>query len=150
MFPNFSIEFPFASLHIWHPKGPLKTEVRDLTIVDKKAPQRIKDLLRNHCMLRQGPAGTWEQDDMDNWVQTSFSARNPISKMLPANYQMGMGYEFRQERMPGLLDNKHSDINQRAMYQTWADQMAQPIDIDLDIAGRRHVMDEHDQHKRIV
>lgn len=124
IFPNFSIEFPFASLHIWHPRGPLSTEVRDLTIVDCAMPQDMKDLLRRHCTLRQGPAGTWEQDDMDNWSQTTYSSLSPTARALQANYQMGLGHEFSLPEIPGRLDNKSSDINQRNMYQRWAEMMA--------------------------
>lgn len=123
VFPNFSIEFPFASLHIWHPRGPLKTEVRDLTIVDRNLPQGVKDLLRKHCTLRQGPAGTWEQDDMDNWSQASYSSLSPTAREFPTNYQMGLGQEFRHDTIPGRLDNKSSDINQRNMYAHWLELM---------------------------
>ena len=142
IFPNFSIEYPFASLHIWHPRGPLKTEVRDLTIIDKNAPQAIKDRLRDHCMMRQGPAGTWEQDDMDNWAQASFSANQPTSRKLMANYQMGRGAEYRLDFMPGLVDHRHSDMNQRAMYARWKELMTQPTADEL-LDGRRHVMDDN-------
>ena len=124
IFPNFSIEFPFASLHIWHPRGPLKTEVRDLTIVDKAMPAEFKEMLRRHCMLRQGPAGTWEQDDMDNWSQTTYSSLSPTGRGLLANYQMGMGHEHTRDDIPGRIDNKSSDINQRNMYARWAELMA--------------------------
>jgi 3-phenylpropionate/trans-cinnamate dioxygenase alpha subunit len=126
IFPNFSIEFPFASLHIWQPRGPLKTEVRDLTIVDAAMPADIKEMLRRHCMLRQGPAGTWEQDDMDNWSQTTFSSLSPTARGVYANYQMGIGHEFTRDDIPGRLDNKSSDINQRNMYARWAELMAMP------------------------
>ena len=81
-------------------------------------------------MLRQGPAGTWEQDDMDNWSQTSYSARSPTGRRLLANYQMGHGHEFRDPRMPGLLDKKSSDINQRAMYARWAELMGARVHTD--------------------
>jgi 3-phenylpropionate/trans-cinnamate dioxygenase subunit alpha len=143
VFPNFSIEFPFASLHIWHPRGPDRTEVRDLTLVDKNAPQEVKDLLRHHCMLRQGPAGTWEQDDMDNWAQVTSSARQPSSRKLMANYQMGKGFEFRKDGLPGLLDNKMSDINQRAMYARWRQLMTRPSTNEMSLIDRAHVMDDH-------
>jgi nitrite reductase/ring-hydroxylating ferredoxin subunit len=143
VFPNFSIEFTFSSFHVWHPRGPNQTEVRDLTIVDKKAPQEVKDAIRNNCMIRQGPAGTWEQDDMDNWAQVTGSSRQPSSRKLLANYQMGRGFEFRMDDFPGLLDNKMSDINQRAMYARWRDLMMQPKGEEKKIADRAHVMDVH-------
>jgi nitrite reductase/ring-hydroxylating ferredoxin subunit len=142
IFPNLSLEFPFASLHIWQPRGPLKTEVRDLTLVDRAMPQEIKDIIRRQCMLRQGPAGTWEQDDMDNWSQTTFSALSPTSRTLLANYQMGLGHEFRRDDIPGLLDNKLSDINQRNMYTRWAELMAVEPNEAPPVAGvRPHVQE---------
>jgi 3-phenylpropionate/trans-cinnamate dioxygenase alpha subunit len=147
VFPNFSIEFTFSSLHVWHPRGPSQTEVRDLTIVDRNLPQEIKDAIRNNCMIRQGPAGTWEQDDMDNWAQVTGSARQTSSRKTMANYQMGHGFEFRKPQFPGLLDNKMSDINQRAMYTRWRELMMQPTAGEGKIVDRSHAMDV--DHKRI-
>jgi nitrite reductase/ring-hydroxylating ferredoxin subunit len=150
VFPNFSIEFPFASIHIWHPRGPHRTEVRDLTIVDKNAPQAVKDILRHHCMLRQGPAGTWEQDDMDNWAQVTGSANQTTSRKVMANYQMGRGFEFRKDFLPGLLDNKLSDINQRAMYARWRELMIEPTEDERKLVKRAHVMDVHPERVELV
>lgn len=147
IFPNFSIEYPFLSLHIWHPRGPLSTEVRDLVIIDRKAPPEVKELMRQQCMLRQGPAGTWEQDDMDNWSQTSMSARSTTGRRLMANYQMGRGEEYRLDFMPGLVDHRHSDMNQRAMYARWRELMSQPTEAEL--LDRRHVMDERQERVEI-
>ncbi|MGW6659650.1 aromatic ring-hydroxylating oxygenase subunit alpha [Rhodococcus sp. NPDC055024] len=126
VFPNFSIEFNFSSLHIWHPRGPGLTEVRDLTLVDRNAPPEVKDLVRDHCMRRQGPAGTWEQDDMDNWTEVTRSSTQPTARRVLANYQMGNGFEHRDDRFPGVVDHKHSDLNQRAFYRRWRDLMTAP------------------------
>ncbi|MGE0056580.1 MAG: aromatic ring-hydroxylating dioxygenase subunit alpha [Dehalococcoidia bacterium] len=122
IFPNFSFQPNFASMHVWHPRGPGRIEVRDYAIVDKAAPQEVKDRIAWHCMYRQGPAGTWEQDDSDNWQQVTDAARGTIAKRVPMNYMMGLGERIQHDEMPGSFAIG-ADHNQRNMYRWWSEYM---------------------------
>jgi phenylpropionate dioxygenase-like ring-hydroxylating dioxygenase large terminal subunit len=122
IFPNFSFQPNFASMHVWHPRGPGRVEVRDYTIVDRAAPQEVKDRLAFQCMFRQGPAGTWEQDDSDNWQQVTQAARGTISKRIPMNYMMGLGERVQHDQLPGMIAYG-ADHNQRNMYRWWTEYM---------------------------
>jgi len=123
VFPNFSFQPNFASMHVWHPRGPGRIEVRDYAIVDKAAPQEVKDRINWQCMYRQGPAGTWEQDDSDNWQQVTQAGRGAISKRIPMNYMMALDERIPHDIVPGMLARGLNDHNQRNMYRWWAEYM---------------------------
>jgi hypothetical protein len=109
-------------VHVWHPRGAGKIEVRDYAVVDANSPQEVKDRIAWQCMYRQGPGGTWEQDDSDNWQQVTAAARGTISRRIPMNYQMGLGERIPHEHIPGMIANG-ADHNQRNMYRWWAEYM---------------------------
>lgn len=67
-----------------------------------------------------------------------------------ANYQMGKGFEFRKDFIPGLLDNKLSDINQRAMYARWREFMSEPTEAAHSLVKRAHVMDVHPERVELI
>lgn len=124
VFPNFSFQANFGSLHVWHPKGPGQIEVRDWTIVDKDASPEVKHAMLIECMTRQGPAGTWEQDDSDNWIQLTQSGMGTVSRKVLMNYQMGLGQTQQNDEMPGKrFGLVPSDHNQRVLYQRWKEHM---------------------------
>ena len=52
---------------MWHPPGPHKTEVWRWFLVDKAAPDEVKDFLGDYHIRYSDPAGMTEQDDMENW-----------------------------------------------------------------------------------
>lgn len=125
VFPNqsFSSRQP-RSIAVWHPRGPLRTEAWRWYLVDKQAPQAVKDMLRHYYMRYAGPAGLTEQDDMENWNYASAASKGVIARRHDYNYQMGMGHEFEHDHLPGLVSQGHSEQNQRGMYKRWAELMA--------------------------
>ncbi len=124
VFPNFSFQVNFGSMHVWHPRGPCRIEVRDYTLVDAAAPPEVKRQVALENMYRQGPAGTWEQDDADNWIQVTRSGLGAVARRVPLNYQMGIGHYQQNDELKGRLGHVYSDGNQRDMYRRWADLMA--------------------------
>ena len=124
VFPNFSFQANFASMHVWHPRGPGRIEVRDYAFYDADAPEDVKRRVAFQCMYRQGPAGTWEQDDSDNWQMVTQSARGAVSRRMPMNYQMGLGAAGDEPRLAGALGISPSDHNQLNLYFWWAEYMA--------------------------
>lgn len=123
VFPNMSFLFN-GTLRVWHPKGPDETEIWAWIFVDKKAPPELKQAVRLGSMRSFGPSGTLEQDDMDNWGDTTRTARGVIARRYAANLQMGLGHEQVSEVFPGRCGQWFSEINQRALYARWAEMMA--------------------------
>lgn len=120
VFPNFSFLNGSHTIRVWHPKGPEKIEVWAWCIVEREAPPEVKDALRLHYLRRFSPAGTWEQDDSDNWIQATGTSRGIAARRISMNYQMGLGHERAQEGLPGKVGDFFSDINQRHFYKHWA------------------------------
>ncbi|MDB5794805.1 MAG: benzene 1,2-dioxygenase [Noviherbaspirillum sp.] len=125
VFPNFSFLYGTPTIRVFHPRGPEQTEVWSWCIVDKAAPDKVKEDLRLNYLRRFSPAGTWEQDDAENWVQATKSSRGTISRRYPLNYQMGLGREEENKDLAGKAGFIFNEMNQRAFYQHWAQLMAE-------------------------
>jgi len=123
VFPTFSFLYGTHTIRIWHPKGPEKIEVWAWCIVDRDASPEVKDAIRLHYLRRFNPAGTWEQDDAENWIQATQAARGVACRRVPLNYQMGLHHEDVHPDLPGRVGPFQSDINQRFFYRHWAQLM---------------------------
>ena len=84
----------------------------------------VKNAIRLHCLRRFSPGGTWEQDDADNWMQATQSARGVASRRVRLNYQMGLGHEGEHPELPGRVGPFYSDTCQRNFYRHWAELMS--------------------------
>ena len=94
MFPNFSvIKTNSHSLRVWHPKGPDSIEIWAWAFTDKAAPPEVKETIRKIAAYGFSPAGTFEQDDMDNWQNCTLTSRGVVARRQMLNYQMGLGHE---------------------------------------------------------
>jgi 3-phenylpropionate/trans-cinnamate dioxygenase alpha subunit len=93
VFPNVSPNFTRHMIRVWHPRGPERTEIWSYCVVDKDAPSEVKEAMRLHLIQTFGPAGNLEQDDMNNWVQCTNTARGLIARRYPQNIQAHLGHE---------------------------------------------------------
>ena len=126
VFPTFSMLRSTArTLRVWHPKGPEKVEVMAWIFVDKAAPPEVKDAYRLWGLRGFGPGGVFEQDDMDNWQESTQTCRGVVSRRYALNQQMGMGHEEYNEDLKGWASEyRFSEINHRNFYDRWAQVMA--------------------------
>ncbi len=122
MFPNFTWH-PGPMVRAWQPRAPLKSEIWTYCIVDKKAPQEVKDEMRRKLCITFGPAGAMEADDMNNWSQCSKSGAYPAGMKVPMNLQLRLGQERKHEMLPGIIAPSPSEANQRAFYTRWQEVM---------------------------
>ena len=129
LFPNMS----FAAgqprtIAVWNPRGALKTEAWRWYVVDKAAPQEVKDLILDYFLKYSGPGGLTEQDDMENWNYASAASKGTIARRHPYNYQMGMGFESTERSgvwapTDALFSQGISEQNQRGFYRRWSELM---------------------------
>jgi len=127
VFPNFSFLTRAHTMRVWHPKGPDRIEVWSWCIVDRTAPLEAKHAIRTHYLRRFSPGGILEQDDGENWSESIAASRGVVARRYPFNYQMGIGHDRLSEDFPGRVadaNSPNSEMNQRALYQRWADLMA--------------------------
>ena len=127
IFPNFS--FIRASttqeFRVWHPRGPGKVEIWSCVFADTNAPDDIKTIYRRTAQRTFGPAGSFEQDDMDNWEECTHTARGPMSRRLPINNQMGLGREtFNEDLGAWANDIPVSEHTHRSFYGHWQKVMS--------------------------
>ena len=129
VFPNVSPNFIRHMIRVWHPKGPDKTEIWSYCVVDRDAPPEVKEAMRLHLTQTFGPSGNLEQDDMNNWVQCTGTARGVVARRYPQNVQAHLG---REERSGAFGGGKRL----RAFYARWAAMMAAERWSDVDLTTR--------------
>ncbi|GAA5117893.1 RHO alpha subunit C-terminal catalytic domain-containing protein [Haloechinothrix salitolerans] len=90
VFPNFSFLTGFQIIRVWVPRGPHHMEVRSWTLVDRDAPQEVKDAQLRLVRTTFSPSGLLEQDDGENWSMCQDTLRGYISRRLNSNVRMGL------------------------------------------------------------
>ena len=126
MFPNFSINSSADLIHLWHPRGPLRTESWVYSLVDKSAPPEIKNILRLKNQRHFGPTGMFEEDDSDNWRLSTAGCASVIGRRYPLNYTMGLRSDDWLEAdgdLPQRRLGALGDTNQLNFYRHWQDLM---------------------------
>ena len=124
LFPNMSFAAGFPrTILVAHPVGPTETEVWRWYLVDKSAPDFVRDWLRHYYMRYAGPAGMTEQDDMENWDYATEASRGVVARRYPYNYQQGLGQEVPSE-LDRAVHSHHAiagEVNARAFYRRWTE-----------------------------
>ena len=125
VFPNVSFfRGHSVSFRIWHPRGPEKTEFWTWLFMDKAAPENVKEAYRLAGIRALGSAGVVEQDDMNNWQDSTITSRGVVARRYPLNIQQGIGHEgFDKELGAWASDSRISEANHRHFYRRWAQLM---------------------------
>jgi phenylpropionate dioxygenase-like ring-hydroxylating dioxygenase large terminal subunit len=135
LFPNTVLGFRLAL-----PRGPLKTEFWHFGLVEKDAPEVVKNAIRIGGAQNNGASGLFEQDDIDNWRSVTESAFSTVARKIPADLSMGSGHFGTHDDWPGKVSERYiSENNQRHFYMRWMEFMNADSwnDIHLDpISGR--------------
>ena len=126
LFPNLWVTIDGLQICLRLPRGPGMTELWWFTMVPKGTPPEAR---RNAVRIAThlfGPAGLLEQDDGENWSQSTRSSRGMMSSRLSHNLQMGLGLD---EAVPGIdgqpaIDTCINEHGQRWFYRNWAEWLA--------------------------
>ncbi|MCB9960502.1 MAG: Rieske 2Fe-2S domain-containing protein [Hyphomonas sp.] len=107
------------------PKGHDKTEIWWFTFVPEEFTEeqrRARVTGANHAF---GPAGLLEQDDGENWDQSTRGTRGVIARRYPLNYQMnvGKGEVMRPAGGPSYIDAALNEHGQLWTWRAWAEWM---------------------------
>jgi len=126
VFPNFGMIRTIAQqFRVLHPKAPGQIEIWAFSYVDRDAPAEIKEALRLASIRAHSPAGTFEQDDMDNWQECTSTSRGYMSRKIDVNIQMGLGHEHFDQALGGWAsDYAMSESNHRRFYHRWDELMS--------------------------
>ena len=129
IFPNGVLGFRLAL-----PRGPLMTEFWHFALYEKDAPPEIADAARRGSAGNNGPAGLFEQDDIDNWRSVTESARSPVARKVAQDLSMGKGHAGLHSKYPGTVSDEYiSENNQRGFYLRWQQFMNAKSWVDIPI-----------------
>jgi phenylpropionate dioxygenase-like ring-hydroxylating dioxygenase large terminal subunit len=124
IFPNMWITGNQVSMRF--PKGPFKTEVWWFTLLAEEVSEEKRKAQRFSANHTFGPAGMLQQDDGENWEQSTLGTRGVVSRRYPLHYAMGLGRGEQQddESGPPRIQTKVNEHAQLWLYRNWAEWMA--------------------------
>ena len=126
VFPTFSILGSVFTVRVCHPRGPGRSEIWSWVLVDRNAPDGVKDFVCKNYTMTFGPGGIFEQDDGENWEKVTAGAQGQQARDHPFNFEMGLGAESTDPDYPGLMGTTYSEHTQRGFYRYWREQMLKP------------------------
>jgi phenylpropionate dioxygenase-like ring-hydroxylating dioxygenase large terminal subunit len=126
LFPNFSFLTGFQTIRVWVPRGPHHMEVRSWTIVDRDAPQEVKDAQLRLVRSTFSPSGLLEQDDGENWSMSQDTLRGYKSRQLDTNVRMGLGNPIDSAAGPGRIMQGWNEEPGRDFFRRYRQLMTDP------------------------
>ena len=127
VFPNFSFLTAFQTIRVWVPRGPRHMEVRSWTIVDREAPQQVKDAQLRLVRATFSPSGMLEQDDGENWSMSQDTLRGYKSRQLDTNVRMGLGNPIDTDAPgPGRVMQGWNEEPGRDFFRRYRELMTDP------------------------
>jgi ethylbenzene dioxygenase subunit alpha len=124
VFPNLSYLPGQSTFRTWNPRGPHSIEVRSWVLVNKSAPQQIKDAYRKGVMMTFNPAGTFEMDDGENWEFSTQMNRGLVTRRQRLHYDLGLETRVDHPELPGEVHRGQiNEANQRAFYARYSREM---------------------------
>lgn len=124
IFPNMSFLPGQNTFRVWQPRGPNEIELFTWTLVNKSAPEEIKERYRRGCMITFSPSGVFEMDDGENWEYSTRANRGRVTREQDLYLGLGLGSKLEDTKFPGnVYKGQINEANQRAYYQRWLDFM---------------------------
>ncbi|MGH3495025.1 MAG: SRPBCC family protein, partial [Sciscionella sp.] len=116
----------FCTMRLWHPVGPGRMEMWSWCLVPKDASAEFKQAAYSAYTLAFGQAGTFEQDDFENWTKVTRSAGSSLARTVDFPYLMGMDTQPLDDWPgPGYAVTPYvTETNFRNQWQTWLDYVA--------------------------
>lgn len=125
IFPNLWVATNGMQLSLRLPRGPFETEIWWFTVLPKNLEAEARDKSMSFAIHLFGPAGILEQDDGDNWSQSTRASRGVASRTYDHNLKMGLGHDEMLEHPSGQrrIETSINEHGQRWHYQAWTDWM---------------------------
>lgn len=124
IFPNMSFLPGQNTFRVWQPRGPHEIELHTWTLVNKSAPEDIKERYRRGTMITFSPTGVFEMDDGENFEYSTRTNRGRVTREQDLFLGLGMGTKVDHPELPGnVYQGQINEANQRAYYQRWLDLM---------------------------
>jgi phenylpropionate dioxygenase-like ring-hydroxylating dioxygenase large terminal subunit len=126
IFPNLWVTLGGMQLCLRLPRGPQQTELWWFTMAPKNAPPEMKQMAVRQAVHLFGPAGLLEQDDGENWSQSTRASMGVASRKLGHTLQMGIGQDEAKVGPNGqqYVETQVNEHGQRWLYRSWAEWLA--------------------------
>lgn len=126
IFPNLWITMSGLQMCLRLPRGPSHTELWWFTFIPKDTPPALRRVMIRQANHVFGPAGLLEQDDGENWSQSSRAAAGVSSRKVGAALLMGLGHDAVIEGENGQkhIEGYVSEHGQRWLYRSWTEWIA--------------------------
>jgi phenylpropionate dioxygenase-like ring-hydroxylating dioxygenase large terminal subunit len=106
------------------PRGPNKTEIWWFSFVDRNASADERRRTLRRASLLFGPGGLLEQDDGENWAQSTMTTTGLANRRLPQLLNMGLGHgEVKKEHGLARIEGTTNEHGQLWTYHAWAQWM---------------------------
>jgi phenylpropionate dioxygenase-like ring-hydroxylating dioxygenase large terminal subunit len=129
IFPNLGLMgfySPMLGRHFmsFHPRGPVEHECWQWTMVEREAPQAVKDLAVQRVYQAQHMGGVIAPDDVENLERMVEAGRPARNWRRPFHYGLQRGHEHdAPQELPGMVGPNPSEIDQRRFYRFWLEMM---------------------------
>ena len=127
IFPNLMVLNNGWQLALRLPKGVNSTEIWLFTFIERREDSRPKTVIGMATHLL-GPGGVIEQDDGENWTQSTYGSRGVVARRYPLNYAMNVGRGEIQRTPTDVryVDSAYNEHGQLWTWRAWADWMNAP------------------------
>ncbi|MBW0088142.1 Rieske 2Fe-2S domain-containing protein [Pseudonocardia sp. KRD-184] len=126
IFPTCWVTPPFNQISLRIPRGPMETEIWWFTFVHKDAPPEQRAMAVQGAIHAFGPAGFLEQEDGENWTQSTMQTLGAESKRVPQvlamNLRRGKVVNDEDGLDPPYIEcsiNEHGQLWTFAAWQEW-------------------------------
>lgn len=110
-----------SSVSLRIPRSPTQTEIWWFCFVDRNMPKEIQDITVSFHIRLFGPAGLLEQDDGENWNQSTMQTFGSGSRRVNHKLNMGVGRgKVIKEDGLARVDGLTSEHGQLWTYHAWA------------------------------
>ena len=125
IFPNLWISTRGMQLSLRLPRGPGKTEIWWFTVMPKSFSEAQRRAAKKFITHSFGPAGLLEQDDGENWSQSTLSSHGLAARCHPHIVQMAMGQDDVLVDPSGqqAIETRVNEHAQRWTYRCWGEWM---------------------------
>ncbi|MBS1878942.1 MAG: Rieske 2Fe-2S domain-containing protein [Actinobacteria bacterium] len=116
---------PFMNLRMEEPISPTRTRMWAWFMVDRTASPEFKRRSQECYVRTFGPAGLFDQDDMENWEDCTRANMGPAARRYTLHHRMGVDREPISD-WPGpgrVWADSYGEMTQRAWYGQWLRQM---------------------------
>ena len=126
IFPNLWVASNVNQLSLRIPKGPHKTEIWWFSLIYREGPPELIKAQISRANHVFGPSGRLEQDDGENWGESTRATLGVVSQRYPLHYAMnlGLGDVIDDESGPPHIETAVNEHAQLWHYRAWADWMA--------------------------